>query len=52
MATEVCEHELKQCPYCGSKRIREEPKLRPVGYLVHAIICDRCAGIFLVPCED
>jgi hypothetical protein len=48
----VCEHELKCCPYCGSERIKQEDKLRPKGYSVHAIICEECLGIFLVPCED
>lgn len=49
---EVCEFQIKCCPYCGSKRIKEEPKLKPPAYLVHAIICERCLGIFFIPCED
>jgi len=48
----VCEDELKCCPYCGSKRIKEIPELRPVGANVHTILCERCNGVFFIPCED
>ncbi|MBA7654357.1 hypothetical protein ES703_62234 [subsurface metagenome] len=48
----VCEFELKCCPYCGSKRIEENDKLRPPETRVHAVICLRCMGIFFIPCED
>lgn len=52
MTIEICVHKLQQCPYCGSKQIKEERKMKPAGYLVHAVICEQCAGIFFVPCED
>lgn len=49
---EVCEFQIKCCPYCGSRRIVQQDKLRPVECQVHGVICMRCSGIFFVPCED
>lgn len=48
----VCEDELKCCPYCGSKKIKQEDLLRPPGAKVHAVFCERCNGVFFIPCED
>ena len=45
----VCENTLNFCPYCGSKKIKEVGKR---GADSHLITCERCYGLFSIPCED
>ena len=54
----VCEHELKCCPYCGSKKIVPVPREKALelfgahGGDFHWVRCEVCVGLFAVPCED
>jgi len=50
MTIKVCEYELKCCPCCGSKKIRELDRRDINGN--HQVICERCSIIFIIPCED
>ena len=47
----VCGHELKRCPYCGSKGIHEGPRREALPH-THIIYCEKCGSFFFVPCED
>ena len=47
---EVCEYQIKCCPYCGSFKIKDTEKKSRDN--CHIITCERCMGIFLTPCED
>ena len=47
----VCENEIKCCPYCGSKKINELSR-KLAAPNCHAVFCERCNGVFFIPCED